>query len=397
MPTPNPTQSLLPEIDFAHNPVPNLHELLDELRSHGPVVPVTYMGETAWLINGYQALREAFSDEEHFQAAAAYRLHSEPSMGRTIQTMAGDEHRVNRALVSRPFFPGKIRDATQTLLEPVAGELLDRIAGQTEVDLVETFLRPYPFTVITRMLGIPIDDEGRLLEWALKLIDYPWDPAGALQARQDFSDYMTPIVAARREQPGDDIISLLATAEFEGERLGDEEIFSFLRLLFPAGSDTTYKVGGSLFCAVLSDPALIEAARRDDESRAAIVQEALRWQPPTAQLPRMCSKDTELGGVQMKAGQWVLFGIAGANSDPEVFPDPRRFDPGRDNKNLAFGHGAHFCLGSHLARQELETELKLVLARFPDIALSPDKEATITGGVLRGAPELWVRTAGGAV
>lgn len=391
MPT---TAPLMPEVDFAYDELPDLHELLDQLRKQGSVVPVKYHNQTAWLINSYPELKQAFSDEVHFEAAKAYRIHSEPSMGKTIQTMSGNEHRVNRALVSRPFFPAKVRAAVEALLEPVANELLDQIEGKEEVDLVEAFLRPYPFTVITRMLGIPIDDEGRLLEWALKLIDYPWDPEGAIKARNDFADYMNPIVNQRRVQPGEDIISMLATAAFEGEQLSDEAIYSFLRLLFPAGSDTTYKVGGSLFYAVLSEPEIRTMAAKNDQARAAVVQEALRWQPPTALLPRMCSADTELGGVEIKAGDWVLFGIAAANSDPDIFPDPRQFNPMRDNKNLAFGHGEHFCLGSHLARQELETELKLVLQRFPAMSLAEDKPVRFSGAVLRGTPELWVRPRG---
>jgi cytochrome P450 len=386
--------ALMPEVDFAYDEVPNLHELLDELRQHGPVVPVTYHNETVWLINSYAQLRQAFSDEEHFQCAKAYKLHSEPSMGKTIQTMSGEQHRINRGLVSKPFFPRQIRDKIESLLEPVADEILDRIEGQQEVDLVQAFTRPYPFTVIARMLGIPIDDEGKLLEWALKLIDYPWDPEGAVKARQDFADYMQPFVEQRRQQPGDDVISLMATAQFEGEQLSDEEIFSFLRLLFPAGSDTTYKVGGSMFYAILCDPEVRAQALAGGKEREAIVQEVLRWQAPTALLPRMCSKDTQLGGQDIKEGDWVLFGITAANNDPAVFDAPREFRPGRDNKNLTFGHGEHFCLGSHLARRELETAIERVLSRFPDMALAPDKEVRFSGGVLRGTPELWVRPNG---
>lgn len=385
------SESLMPEVDFAYDEVPNLHELLDRLRAHGPVVPVTYLGQTVWLINGYEELKRAFSDEEHFASEAAYRVHSEPSMGRTLQTMSGEMHRVNRALVSKPFFPKQVRQAVESLIEPVADELLERIADHAEVEFVQAFTRPFPFTVITRMLGIPIDDEGRLLEWALKLIDYPWDPEGALRAKREFGEYMQPILDHRRRHPGADVISTLATAEFEGKRLDDEEILSFLRLLFPAGSDTTYKVGGSLFYAVLSDPAVQARARRDAGSRAAVVQEALRWQPPTALLPRRCSKDTELGGVAIRKDDWILFGITAANNDPAVFADPRRFDPDRTNKNLAFGHGEHFCLGSHLARRELEVALDRVLARFPGIHLAPGRPVRFTGGVLRGTPELWVR------
>jgi len=387
-------QPLLPEIDFAYAEAPNLHELLDTLRPHGPVVPVKYLGQTVWLINTYDELKQAFSDEEHFASEAAYRVHSEPSMGRTLQTMSGEMHRVNRALVSRPFFPKQMRQAVEALIEPVADELLDRIEGAEEVEFVQAFTRPFPFTVITRLLGIPIDDEGKLLEWALKLIDYPWDPEGALRAKRDFGAYMQPILAARRGHPGDDVISTLASAEYEGQRLDDEEILSFLRLLFPAGSDTTYKVGGSLFYAVLSDPAMRARALESGEQREAIVQEALRWQPPTALLPRRCSKDTELGGVQIRKDDWVLFGITAANNDPGVFPEPRRFDPDRTNKNLAFGHGEHFCLGSHLARRELETALERVLTRFPDIRLAPGHTVRFSGAVLRGTPELWVRPFG---
>lgn len=399
-------QPLAAGIDFALDEVPDLHAVLDQLRAQGPVVPVRYFGQTVWLITRYATLREAFADEEHFASEAAYTVHSEPSMGKTLQCMSGDQHRVNRALVSRPFFPKPVRDAIEPLIEPIVDELLDRleagmdarrVAGDVSADsveFVEAFTRPYPFTVITRMLGIPVDDEGRFLHWALKLIDYPWDPAGALLARQEFAEYMQPIVAQRRREPGQDVISLLAAAEHEGQRLSDEEIYAFLRLLFPAGSDTTYKVAGSLFYAVLADPALRERALGSDADRQAIVQEALRWQPPTALLPRRCSKSTLLADVPIAAGEWILFGITAANSDPEVFANPRRFDPDRDNRNLAFGHGEHFCLGSHLARRELEAALKGVLARFPGMCLDPAHSVRFSGAVLRGTPELWVRPRG---
>jgi cytochrome P450 len=386
--------SLMPDTDFAYDELPDLHERLDKLRALGPVVPVTYHGQTTWLITRYQELKQAFADEEHFASKAAYTVHSEPSMGKTLQTMSGQQHRVNRALVSKPFFPKQIRDAVEAVIAPIADELLDRLNDCAEVDLVAAFTRPYPFSVIARMLGIPVHDEGKLLEWALKLIDYPWDPEGALRARSEFADYMQPILDERRERPGEDVISLLATAEFESQRLSDEEIYSFLRLLFPAGSDTTYKVAGSLFYAILSDPAVREQAMAGAAAREAIVQEALRWQPPTALLPRRCSKDTELGGVAIAAGDWVLFGITSAHRDPEVFSNPDCFDPARTEKNLAFGHGEHFCLGSHLARRELETAIERVFTRFPNMRLCADKPVRFSGAVLRGTPELWVRPLG---
>ncbi|MEH6583944.1 MAG: cytochrome P450 [Halioglobus sp.] len=385
---------LLPDTDFAYDELTNLHEVLDSLRSAGPVVRVKFHNEPAWLISGYHELRQAFSDEEHFECARAYKLHSEPSMGKTILGMSGSEHRVNRALVSRPFFPNQIRTLLETLIEEQANLLLDKIDRDEPVELVEEFARPFPFKVITRMLGIPVDDDAKLLTWALKIIDFPWDPEGALKAKREFDEYLIPLIERRRDNPGEDIISILATTESEGERLTTEEILSFCRLLFPAGSDTTYKMLGSLFYAILSTDGMKERAVADDNAREALVQEGLRWQPPTALLPRLCSKDIELAGVKISDGDWVLFGITAANSDPAVFDQPRVFNPDRENKNLAFGHGEHFCLGSHLARRELETALKLVFQRFPDLALVEDKPVEITQGVLRGAKSLWVRPRG---
>lgn len=385
---------LMAEIDFAYDPVPDLHERLATLRAHGPVVPVRYHGQRSWLIASFELLSRAFADEVHFQSAATYLIHAEPAAGLTLQTMAGDEHRINRSLVSRPFFPREVRAAVESLIEPTAHELLDAMEGREELDIIPAFTRPFPFRVITRLLGIPLDDEPRLLAWALKLIDYPWDPEGAVKARHDFADYLKPFLDARRTNPGADLISTLAAAEFEGKALTDEEIYSFARMIYPAGSDTAYKNGGSLLYAILSDPALRARVGEGDEARAGIVQEALRWEPPVALLPRICSADITLGGVDIKAGEWTLFGIAAANSDPAVFPDPRRFDPTRTQRSLVFGHGVHFCLGSHLARRELETAIKLVFERFPDMQLAPGRTVEITGGVMRGPRELWVRPYG---
>lgn len=385
---------LLPDVDFAYDALPQLHQVLDQLRPHGSVVPVIYHRQPAWLILGYEQLRQAFSDEEHFECARAYRIHSEPSMGKTIQTMSGEQHRINRALVSRPFFPRQIRDLVEPLLASQARLLLDEIQGQECVDLVQAFTRPYPFKIITRMLGIPIHDDEQCLSWALKIIDYPWDPEGALQAKAEFDAYLLPLIAARRQAPADDVISLLALSEIEGQQLDDEEILSFCRLLFPAGSDTTYKMLGSLLYAILETPGMKQLAQGSDAQRHALVQEGLRWQPPTALLPRMCSQDTQLGGAHIREGDWVLFGITAANNDPEVFTNPREFNPERSNKNLAFGHGEHFCLGSHLARQELECAIELLFQRFPEMKLSSEHPVEITQAVLRGPKSLWVKPQG---
>lgn len=178
--------------------------------------------------------------------------------------------------------------------------------------------------------------------------------------------------------------------------LDNERILALFRLLFPAGSDTTYKNGGSLFAAVLSHPEVRDlAVRGTDTDRAAIVTEGLRWQTPTALLPRMAPCDTELGGVQIKSGDWMLFGITAANHDPKVFKDPRRFDPSRNNRDLlSFGRGRHFCLGMHLARRELESALRIVLERFPSIGLAPGKPIEFTSALLRGPRELWVQPYG---
>ncbi|MBW2267145.1 MAG: cytochrome P450 [Deltaproteobacteria bacterium] len=384
---------VLPDIDFALADAPNLHELLDETRKFGTVVPVQYHGEISYLINSHAELREAFADEEHFASRAGYEVIAEPSMGRTLQVMEADEHRVNRLLMSKPFLPSRVRGYVEGLITEEATRRLDALDGKSEIEMVEGFARPFPFSVITRLLGLPVHDEAQFLGWALKIIDFPWDPEGALRARREFEDYLRPLVKLRRENPAEDVLSLLATSELEGKRLEDEEIFAFCMLLFPAGSDTAYKNLGSLLYAILSTPGMRERAKESDQARDDMVLEGLRWMPPTSLLPRRCSADTELGGVALKAGTPMLFGITAANADPDVFPDPRRFDPDRANKNehLAFGHGEHFCPGSHLARRELETALKLIFERFPDLELIPERPVEFFGCVLRGPRDLWVR------
>lgn len=382
---------LMPDLDFAMNEVPDLYALFDQLRDYGPVAPVRFMGQPTWAILGHAELDRAYNDLENFSPHVAYRRLQEPSMGRALMTLVGEEHRQTRAMVTPAFVPSMVRSYIQALIEPVAHEVLDRLAGRDEVDLVQEFAQPFPFTVITRLLGIPVDDEALFLHWAVKLIDYPWDPEGALKAKQEFGDYMLRIIEERRRHPGEDFVSKLVQAEHEGRRLDDEQLLALFRFLFPAGSDTTYKNVGSLFAAVLGDPDMRALAGQGDAERAALVLEALRWEAPAAMMPRIATGSTELGGVRIEAGDWVTFAIAAANNDPAKFADPRRFNPARDNRDLiSFGRGAHFCVGMHLALRELETALRVVLDRFPALRLKPDAPIEMIGGVMRGPRALWV-------
>jgi cytochrome P450 len=387
-----PAEPEYPEIDFATDDVPNLHEVLADLRERHAIAPIRYHGKLAYLITRFPDLQAAFSDDDTFPSSAAYRRHSGPVMGNTIQCMGGAEHRRNRSLVSTAFRPRLMKEFVEAFLTPVAHDLVDGFAGEGSADLVRDYTTRYAFTVITRLLDFPPTDFDQLKSWGDGLIDFPWDPEGAQRASEEFTAYLTPIIAARRSRPGEDLISSLSTVEVEGERLSDEEIFSFLRLLFPAGADTTYRALGSMLYAVLTDRSVFEAVQKDGSIIPKVVQESLRWEGPTALLPRFAPKEVVWAGTKIPAGSEVLFGITCANRDQQIFREPDRFDPWRKEREfLSFGHGLHFCLGSHLARREMEVSLAVLAERLPDLEIVEPEKVRITGTVLRGPTTLPVR------
>lgn len=380
------------QIDFANDEVPNLHAILADLRGRHAIAPIQYHGEVSYMITRFRDLQDAMADDESFPSAAAYLRQAAPSMGKTIQCMGGQEHRRNRALVSVGFRPRIMKEFVEAFLTPVAHELVDRFAPRGEADLVQDYTMRYAFTVITRLLDFPPTDFEQLKRWGDGLIAWPWAPDFAMQCKREFDAYLEPLIDARRREPGEDLISSLCTAELEGERLDDEEIYSFIRLLFPAGADTTYRGLGSMMFGVLTHPEVFEAVRADAAFIPTVVHEALRWEPPTAMLPRFAPKEVRWAGTTIPGNSQVNFAITSANRDPEVFASPEKFDPWRKEKEyLTFGHGLHFCLGSHLARRELEVSLKVLGERLPDMQLVEPEQVSITGTVLRGPKSLPIR------
>ncbi len=381
-----------PEIDFASDEVPNLHEILAELRRDHAVAPIQYHGGVAYLITRFGDLQAAMADDDSFPSWAAYQRHSGPVMGKTIQCMGGNEHRLNRALVSKAFRPRLMREFVEAFLTPVAHRLVDEFEGRGEADLVQDYSTRYAFTVITQLLDFPPTDFDQLKAWGDGLINFPWDEEGAIEASRSFTAYLKPILDERRTNPGEDLLSSLVTVEVEGERLSDDEVYSFIRLLFPAGADTTYRGLGSMMYAVLSHRDVFAAVQKDPSLIPQVVQEALRWEPPTAMLPRFAPKDVTWAGHEIPGGSEVIFGITSANRDPGVFKQPDRFDPWRKEREfLTFGHGLHFCLGSHLARRELEVSLSVLSQRLPDMELVDPEKVCISGTVLRGPKAVPVR------
>jgi cytochrome P450 len=205
--------------------------------------------------------------------------------------------------------------------------------------------------------------------------------------------FVDPFLQERRTSPGDDLLSTLATTEVEGERLTDEEIFNFLRLLFPAGADTTYLGLGNTLHSLLTTPDQLELVLSDlDEHCRWAAEEGIRMDPPTAWIPRRNPRDVTWNGIDVPAGASMILGVMSANRDPAVYDDPDRFDVTRRPQQVTtFGFGTHFCLGAHLARAELEVALKVILSRLPNLRLRTTDGVRITGTIhhlLRGPTSL---------
>lgn len=389
-------ETLDSEIDVILDDLPDVGATLHELRARKPALWARGFGEPALLLLSHELVSAAFKDEETFPSAEFYGNVVTDVLGRNLQCMYGDEHKLNRALVSPAFRQRLMPGLIGPLLEPVAHELIDRFESRGEADLVAEFTSRYPFTIITRLIGLPRHSEDEVKTWALAMLDIQRNHEFALRCSHEFMEFVRPILRERRDDPGDDLLSTLATTEVDGVRLTDDEIFNFLRLLFPAGADTTYLGLGSTLYALLTNRDQLEYVLDDVPGRSRdAAEEGIRLNPPTAWIPRRSPRDVVWHGIDVPAGASLFFGIMAANRDPAVYPDPDRYDVRRRPVNvMTFGFGTHFCLGAHLARTELDTALRVILQRLPDLRLAETDGVRITGTIhhlLRGPNRLPVR------
>jgi len=307
-------------------------------------------------------------------------------MGKTILQMDEPEHRLHRALVS-PTFRSKVLERWEgDLVQRVVDELLDDFAADGSADLVQQLTFHFPVQVIAEILGLPRADFPRFQRWAIEItsVTANWDRGVA--ASEALRDYFAGVVEERRVRPADDLISDLLTVEVDGRRLDDEEIFSFLRLLLPAGVETTYRASGNLLYGLLTNPDQLRAVREDRSLLPDAFEETIRWEPPVTVILRRAMADTELAGVPVTAGADVGLLLGSANRDERKYEHPDRFDLFRESRqSLGFGFGVHVCLGMHLARMETRVAVNALLDRMPDLALdpAPDQDLHIKGMAFR--------------
>jgi cytochrome P450 len=337
----------------------------------------------------FEAVQSVLKDGENF-SSAGYAEVMGPVMGHTILEMDEPEHHLYRGLVQQAFSRKAMDGWERDLVRGVVDEHIDAFIDRDprRADLVREVTFSFPVVVIARLLGLPRADLPAFHRRAVTIISAGFEMERAAQASQELYEYFCAIIEERRKHPSDDVISVLAHAELEGVRLNNDEICAFLRLLLPAGAETTYRSSSNLLWGLLSNPDQLDALRADRALMPQAIEEGLRWEAPLIGIMRTAARDTEVCGVPVPAGSTVAINIGSANHDETVWEHPEAFDIFRPQRqHLAFAWGPHMCLGLHLARMETRVLLTQLLDRLPGLRFDPDADvAPITGAIFR-APE----------
>jgi cytochrome P450 len=347
-------------------------------------------GKPVFIVYRHEEIAQMLRDNDTFSSAIVIQAFGDVLGQRVMLGMDEPEHGRHRALVSKAFSQKALARWEDELVGRVGNELIDGFVDKGRADLVKEFTFPYPTQIIAGLLGLPQEDFPQFQRWSISLLSFTINPERGKAASKALEGYFAPILATRRDDPRDDLISSLAEAEIDGEKLSDDEIFSFLRLLLPAGIETTYRSLGNLLFALLSNPDQLDAVRADRSLLAQAIEEAVRWEAPLLTITRVATRDTELGGVQIPAGSSVMPMLGAANRQEDRYPDPDRFDIFRETRApISWGHGAHVCLGMHLARLEMRVALNLLFDRLPNLRLDPEgNDPHIRGQVFRSPTSL---------
>jgi cytochrome P450 len=348
-----------------------------ERRRMAPVWPRSLAPGTGdgFTLYRYQDCARVLREPRTF-SSRAYEHGIDMVMGRTILSMDDPDHKLHRDLVAHAFRQTALDAWAAEVLDSIVEELVDRFRARGRADLVAEFCGEFPFRVIARILGLPPEDFDRFRRWSMELIGVGQDPGRGLAASAALRDYFAAAVHGRRRFPRQDLINDLVDAEIGGQRLQDETIYSFLRLLLPAGIETTSRALPSLLYRLLQHPAQLGMVVDDRALVPRAIEEGLRFDAPVPFIARMAAADTSIRGVPIPAGSFLSLCLASANRDEERWTDPDCFDVMRPPKpHLTFAAGPHMCLGQHLARLELEVATNALIDQLPGLRLDPDVPA----------------------
>jgi cytochrome P450 len=349
------------------------YPLYDQFRRTSPLFREPRSG--LWMVFDYDGVDRLLTDHETFSSRhgpADWLIFQDPP-----------RHSKLRALISRAFTPRSVASLEQRI-RSLSRELLDRTIERGEMDLAADFAVPLPMMVIAEMLGVPSSDRPWFERWNNVLLDMSYAVTGSTGAADavaeyraatgEMHDYLIALLRQRRAEARDDLLTRLATAEIDGERLTDQDILGFFQLLLLAGSETTTNLINSAALCFLEHPDQLAVLRARMDLLPSAIEEVLRYRSPLQWMFRLTRREVTIHGQSLPAATLLLAMIGSANHDPRIFPNADGFDIARDpNPHLAFGHGTHFCLGAPLARLEAKIALSDLLGRLRNIRLASDQ------------------------
>jgi cytochrome P450 len=345
------------------------------LRAQQPVARVIMPGGLpAWLVTGYAEARAALTDPRLHKLPRGWRPEPHSMLAAIELHMLNSDppdHERLRKLVNKAFTARRV-EQLRPRISAITTELLDDMSTRQEVDLLASLAFPLPITVICELLGVPVADRDEFRAWSATIVSSTVSPDVFQAHGTAMTGYFRKMLAARRREPADDLLSALVAARDEEDRLTEDELLSMAFLLLVAGHETTVNLIGSGMLALLLNPGEMARLRADRSLLGSAVEELLRYVNPVNNATlRFAGEPLEIGGQQVSPDEVVLVSLSGANRDPSRYADPDRLDLSRDSAgHLAFGHGIHYCLGAPLARLEAEIAFGGLLERFGSMTLA---------------------------
>lgn len=348
-----------------------------------------------WALTRYEDVEQVLLDHQRFSnwgAGAGDRVYTRD---RSMLDLDPPDHTRLRSLVSKAFTPRSVT-ALKPRVEEIVEELLDSVAAESQIDLIDSVAFPLPVIVIAEMLGVPAEDLDQFKAWSNDIV-LSLEPILSTEQREQFRrseqeiyEYFEGIIELRRQNPQDDLVSALLAAEEEGDRLSHGELLATLLLLLVAGNETTRNLIGNGMYALLRNPGELNRLKEQPELIDSAIDELLRYDSPVQLDGRTLVEDVKMGDKHLRAGQQVVAVVGAANRDPAAFTDPDRLDIGRQEKShISFGRGIHYCLGASLAKLEGKIAIESLLRRFSSFRLTsrPLQRKQV---VLRGVDDLLV-------